>query len=192
LPLSCRNSSYSAQRWHSLLCLPADLVDATTTFKAVNVWGATYCTIIRTAAMQVNRSRGNYASGRERRHHFGLRRHPRSGTRNRKGERVIGEAQRKTVSVTFDPPVTETVTVVCAQSESEVFRRLPGVTRIRWVKSHGQFLGFGRLHFYGGGVDRLASCKAAPPMKGWGLRERFYHSFSSFLSNGGAAVPLHP
>jgi len=53
------NSSYSAQRWHSLLCLP-DLVDATTTFKAVNVWGATYYYHQRTAECRWTAPEGNY------------------------------------------------------------------------------------------------------------------------------------
>ncbi len=143
---------------------PPDLVDATTTFKAVNVWGATYYFTISVppnAGEPLQRVTITQREGADD-IRFDLE-DSRAfvGTRNRKGERltlgeVTREREKKIVSVTFDPPVTpgKTVTIGLRPVRNPRFSGvyLFGVTAYPvGEKSHGQFLGFGRLHFYGGG-----------------------------------------
>ena len=80
------------------------------------------------------------------------------GTRDRKGTKLkLGEVTRekdtKTVLVTFDPPVPpgKTITIGLRPVKNPMFSGiyLFGVTAFpQGEKSHGQFLGFGRLHFY--------------------------------------------
>jgi len=88
--------------------------------------------------------------------------------------------------VTFDPPVTPGKRSIGLRPVRNL--RFSGVYLFGVTaypvgeKSHGQFLGFGRLHFYGGGSRPFVN-KA--PMKGWG-EERFYHFFLPSLVGGGS------
>jgi hypothetical protein len=143
---------------------PPDLIDATTTFNSVHEWGATYYFTINVpqqAGEPLQRVTITQQSGGDN-IRFKLK-DSRAfvGTRNRKGERltlaeVNREREKKTVSVTFDPPVTpgKTVTIGLRPVENPSFPGvyLFGVTAFPpGEKSHGQFLGFGRLHFYSDG-----------------------------------------
>lgn len=140
---------------------PPELVEATTTFKGVNEWGATYYFTLnlpenageplqRLTIIQKEGS-SNIRFDLEDSRAF-------VGTRHRKGTRLtLGEVTReqktKTVSVIFDPPVSpgQTVTVGLRPVQNPMFSGvyLFGVTAFpQGEKSHGQFLGFGRLHFY--------------------------------------------
>jgi hypothetical protein len=80
---------------------------------------------------------------------------------------VIGDRKTRTVSVTFDPPIApgQTVTIglhpVRNPNIGGVY--LFGVTAFpAGEKTHGQFLGFGRLHFY-------------EARDAWFFRDRWFH-----------------
>lgn len=143
---------------------PPDLVEATTTFKTVYVWSATYyftISIPKKAGEPLQRVTITQREGRTDNIRYDLD-DSRAfvGTRNRKGARltlgeVTQERSTRTVSVAFDPPVTpgQTVTIglrpVRNPSFSGVY--LFGLTAFpSGEKSRGQFLGYGRLHFYNG------------------------------------------
>jgi hypothetical protein len=64
------------------------------------------------------------------------------------------DKKTKTVTLTFDPPVSpgQTITIGLRPIQNPIVEGvyLFGVTAYpRGEKAHGQFLGFGRLHFYG-------------------------------------------
>lgn len=143
---------------------PPDLVDATTTFNSVNAWGATYYFTIniptqageplgRVTIIQ-HEGADNVRFKLDDSRAF-------VGTRNQKGARlpvaqVMQDRKKQTVILNFDPPVTpgQTITIGLRPVQnpriSGVY--LFGVTAFpRGEKSHGQFLGYGRLQFYGGG-----------------------------------------
>ncbi len=66
---------------------------------------------------------------------------------------VTSDSKTQTVSVKFDPPVSggKTITIALKAFQNPNFEGvyLFGLTAFpSGVKSHGQFLGYGRLHFY--------------------------------------------
>lgn len=140
---------------------PPELVEATTTFKDINVWGATYyftLNLPQTAGEPLQRVTINQHDGtsdirfdlKDSRAFVGTR--DRKGTKLKLGE-VTREKDTKTVFVTFDPPVPpgKTITIGLRPVKNPMFSGiyLFGVTAFpQGEKSHGQFLGFGRLHFY--------------------------------------------
>ena len=145
---------------------PPDLVEATTTFKGVNMWGATYYFTInlpQKAGEPLQRVAITQRSGTDN-IRFDLE-DSRAfvGTRWDKGSKLtLGEVTKnretQTVSVTFTPPVPpgKTVTIGLRPVRNPMFSGiyLFGVTAFPvGEKSHGQFLGFGRLHFYGNEID---------------------------------------
>jgi hypothetical protein len=146
---------------------PPDLVEATTTFNSVNVWGATYYFTINVpenAGEPLQRVMITQREGADD-IRFDLK-DSRAfvGTRSNKGARltlsVTRDRENRTVSVMFDPPVApgQTITIglrpVQNPRSSGIY--LFGVTAFPvGEKSHGQFLGFGRLHFYGDGLARF-------------------------------------
>lgn len=146
---------------------PPDLVEATTTFKAVNVWGATYYFTINVpskAGEPLQRVTITQRQGADNIRFKLTDSRAFVGTRNRKRERltliVTQERDKKTVFVNFVPPLTpgRTVTIGLRPVRNPRFSGvyLFGVTAYpRGEKSHGQFLGFGRFHFYGGGIRRF-------------------------------------
>ena len=147
---------------------PPDLVEATTTFKDVNVWGATYYFTInvpQNAGEPLQRVTITQRSGTgnirydldDTRAFVGTRSH--KGAQLTLGE-VIRERETRTVFVNFDPPVTpgQTVTIGLRPVQNPRYSGvyLFGVTAFPpGEKSHGQFLGFGRFHFYGDGFRRF-------------------------------------
>lgn len=145
---------------------PPRLAEATTTFNGVNMWGATYyftLTLPKTAGeplqkVTINQREGGYNIRYDLEDTRAF-----VGTRRDKGAKLtLGEVTRnretQTVSVTFDPPVPpgKIVTIGLRPVRNPMFSGiyLFGVTAFPiGEKSHGQFLGFGRLHFYGNEID---------------------------------------
>ena len=145
---------------------PPRLVAATTTFKEVNVWGATYYFTIslpenageplQKVTITQNEGTQDIRFDLEDSRAF-------EGTRGNRGLRlglggVTRERKTKTVSVTFNPPVTpgKTVTIGLRPVYNPMFSGvyLFGVTAFPpGEKSHGQFLGFGRFNFYSSDSD---------------------------------------
>ncbi len=147
---------------------PPDLIDATTTFNSVNVWGATYyftINIPEKAGEPLGKVIITQRQGGDNIRYKLDDSRAFEGTRKDKGTRLtLGEVTRdretRTVAVNFNPPVPpgKTVTIglrpVKNPMSSGVY--LFGVTAFpAGEKSYGQFIGFGRLHFYsdGGGRD---------------------------------------
>ncbi len=140
---------------------PPNLINARTTLNNVNEWGATYYFTINIPPkageplqrVTITQQSGGYDI------RFDLK-DSRAflGQSRRKGERltlgdVTQEGRGETVSVTFDPPVTpgKTLTIGLRPVENPRFpgTYLLGVTAFPvGEKSHGQFIGFGRLNFY--------------------------------------------
>lgn len=140
-----------------------DLVEATTTLKGVNEWNATYyftVNIPQDAGEPLQRVTINQQEGTsdirfnlEDSRVFEGTRH-RKGTQLKLGE-VTQERKTQTVSVTFDPPVPpgKTITIGLRPVKNPMFSGvyLFGVKAFpQGEKSSGQFLGFGRFHFYNG------------------------------------------
>lgn len=140
---------------------PPELVTATNTFKGVNEWGATYYFTLdlpQNAGEPLQKVTINQHEGTSD-IRFDLEdSRAFEGTRDRQGTRLtLGEVTRdketQTVSLTFNPPVPpgKTITIGLRPVKNPMFSGvyLFGVTAFpQGQKSHGQFLGFGRLHFY--------------------------------------------
>lgn len=141
---------------------PPELITATTTFKAVNAWDATYyftLNIPENAGESLQRVEINQRNGTEE-IRFDLK-HTTAfvGTARDKQQplsllEVTREKKTATISIAFDPPVTpgKTVTIGLHPYQNPQFSGvyLFGVTAFPvGEKSHGQFLGYGRLQFYG-------------------------------------------
>jgi len=142
---------------------PPDLVEAT--FNSVQN-GAQH-TISRSTYPRRQRTppAGNYYPAR--RDHTSNSKDSRAfvGTRNRKGAhltlgKVTQERKTRTVYVTFDPVTPgKMVTIGLRPVQNPRFSGvyLFGVRVSSGEKSHGQFVGFGRLRFYGGGLRRFGA-----------------------------------
>ncbi len=141
---------------------PPNLVSTTATIKSVNAWGATYYFTINIPA-QAGEPLGRVTIIQ----HEGADNvrfklddsRAFIGTRNQKGARlplaqVTQDRKKQTVVLNFDPPIApgQTITIRLRPKENPRFSGvyLFGVTAYPWgQKSHGQFLGYGRLQFYG-------------------------------------------
>ncbi|WP_100901346.1 DUF2808 domain-containing protein [Nostoc flagelliforme] len=147
---------------------PPKLVDATTTYKDVNVWGATYyfkINVPENAGESLQKVTIAQREGAENIRYdlndtraFVGTSDAYGGLRLRKESRltlgpVTAERETRTVTVNFNPPVTpgQTVTIALHPVKNPSFSGvyLLGVTAFPvGEKSHGQFLGFGRFQFY--------------------------------------------
>lgn len=144
---------------------PPRLLKAVTTFKNVNVPGATYYFTInlpKNAGESLQKVKINQHEGFDRIRFdlddsFAFRGRP-----SNRGERLAlnttSDRELKTVSLKFNPPVSpgETVTIALkpVRNPGTEGVYLFGVTAFpRGENSHGQFLGFGRFHFYGDGFS---------------------------------------
>lgn len=142
---------------------PPLLLRAVTTFKNVNVWGATYYFTIKlppNAGEPLQKVDINQHEGFERvrfdlNNSFAF-----IGKPSNQGKKlplnIKSDRKLKTVSLKFDPPVSpgETVTIALkpVRNPGTDGIYLFGVTAFpAGDNSHGQFLGFGRFHFYGDG-----------------------------------------
>ncbi len=145
---------------------PPRLVKAATTYNEVYLWGATYyftVSLPENAGEPLQKLTINQHEGVD--HiHFDLKNSfAFEGTRSHKEQKielknVVSDRKTRTVSLTFDPPVSpgQTITIGLKpwQNPTTSGVYLFGVTAFpRGEKSHGQFLGFGRLHFYSHGND---------------------------------------
>lgn len=139
---------------------PPDLVAATTTFKGVSAWGATYYFTINVPANAGEPLQRVTIAQRDGSDNIRFKLDDSrafEGTRDRRGEKLtLGEVirDRETVTVNFNPPVTpgKTITIGLRPVRNPLFSGvyLFGVTAFPpGEKAHGQFLGFGRFHFYG-------------------------------------------
>ncbi|QLE39687.1 DUF2808 domain-containing protein [Nostoc sp. C052] len=150
---------------------PPKLVNATTTYKEVNVWGATYYFTInvpenageslqKVTIAQKEGSENIRYNLDDTRAFIGTRDACgglclRKETQLKLGS-VTNDRNTRTVSVNFDPPVTpgQTITIALRPVSNPSFSGvyLLGVTAFPvGEKSHGQFLGFGRFQFYSNG-----------------------------------------
>lgn len=138
---------------------PPSLLKATTTVNSARAWGATYYFKLQIPAnageplqqLTIHQQEGLDSV------RFNLRKTQAFESGDRKQKFTLGEVKQdkksRTVSMIFDPPISpgKAITVGLRPYHnpdiSGVY--LFGVTAFpTGEKSHGQFLGFGRLHFY--------------------------------------------
>jgi len=149
---------------------PPRLVDTATTYNETYVWGATYYFTISLPEnageglqrLTINQHEGVDNIRFDLNDSFAF-----EGKRSSRGQRiglkdVVGDvsgqtvsrlSKTRTVTLTFDPPVSPGKTITIALKPWQNPRisgvYLFGVTAFpTGEKSHGQFLGYGRLHFY--------------------------------------------
>lgn len=147
---------------------PPRLVETATTFNDVRVWGATYyftVSLPEDAGEPLQRITINQREGVDYIHYDFQNSFAFEGTRSRKHQRLqlkdaTSDQKTRTVSLTFDPPVSpgKTITIALKPWQNPSFEGiyLFGVTAFpTGEKSHGQFLGFGRLHFYSHRFNRF-------------------------------------
>lgn len=140
---------------------PPSLVSATTTFNDVYMWGATYYFTLNVppnAGEPLERITIAQQEGIDDIEFDLEESRAFEGRRGNKGKRIaIGgvsrDDEKRSLSVTFDPPVPPGKTVTIALNPVRNPRYggvyLFGVTAFpAGEKTYGQFLGFGRLHFY--------------------------------------------
>ena len=139
---------------------PPRLLRAATTFKNINVWGATYYFTVKLPSnageslqkIIINQYSGFDDINFDLKDSFAF-----IGTRNAKKEKLPLKITRKpdteTLALIFNPPVEpgKTITIALKPTKNPAVEGvyLFGVTAFPvGEKSHGQFLGYGRLHFY--------------------------------------------
>ncbi|MBN3889821.1 MAG: DUF2808 domain-containing protein [Nostoc sp.] len=140
---------------------PPTLVEATTTYKEVDVLSATYYFTINVPENAGESLQKVMIAQKEGSENIRYRLDDTRafiGTRDRKETQlklgsVTNDRKTRTVSVNFDPPVTpgQTITIALRPVSNPSFSGvyLLGVTAFPvGEKSHGQFLGFGRFQFY--------------------------------------------
>ncbi|KYC43305.1 hypothetical protein WA1_14565 [Scytonema hofmannii PCC 7110] len=147
---------------------PPRLEEVVTTYKDVNVWGATYyftVSIPETAGEPLQKITINQRDGVDN-IRFDLKDSAAfEGTRSQRGQRVelkdvASDRKTKTVSLTFDPPLSpgKIVTIGLKPRKNPTIAGvyLFGVTAFPPGESaHGQFLGYGRLQFYNSFDSRI-------------------------------------
>lgn len=145
---------------------PPRLVEAATTYQNTYVWGATYYFTIslpENAGEPLQKVTINQREGADY-VRFDLEdTYAFKGTRSKKGQKlklkdVTSDRKSRTLSLVFDPPVSPgqniTIALKPVQNPTVGGVYLFGVTAFpAGDKSHGQFLGFGRLQFYSPGFD---------------------------------------
>ncbi|AFY31743.1 hypothetical protein Cal7507_1272 [Calothrix sp. PCC 7507] len=141
---------------------PPRLVSATTPYNNTNTWDTTYYFTLElpaTAGEPLQRVSFNQIQGVEEIEFNQKTTFAFEGTRGREGANIAingeknSDRQKRTFTITFDPPVTpgRTVTVGLKTFRNPSFDGvyLIGVTAFpSGQKTAGQFLGIGRLHFY--------------------------------------------
>ncbi|MBD2775966.1 DUF2808 domain-containing protein [Iningainema tapete] len=147
---------------------PPRLVEAVTTYKEIYVWGATYyftMDLPENAGEPLQKVTFNQHEGVDRIRFDVKDSYAFVGERSSRGEKLaIKEAtsdrKTRTVSLTFDPPVSpgKTITIALKPVQNPTIQGvyLFGVTAFPpGEKAYGQFLGYGRLQFYGFGIDGI-------------------------------------
>ncbi len=141
---------------------PPRLVEAATTYNEVYVWGATYYFTLSLPEnageplqqVTINQHQGVDNIRFDLKNSFAF-----EGTRSDKGQKFklqdgASNQKSRTVTLRFEPPISpgQTITIGLKPKRNPAVAGvyLFGVTAFpAGEKSHGQFLGFGRLHFYG-------------------------------------------
>ena len=144
---------------------PPDLINATTTFNSVNVWGATYyftITIPEQAGEPLQRVVIKQQEGADNIRYNLKDTRAFEGTRHDKGtpiklDEVTRDRKTRTVVVNFEQPIPPdkviTIGLRPVQNPFSSGVYLFGVTVFpAGEKSHGQFIGYGRLHFYSNSI----------------------------------------
>lgn len=140
---------------------PPRLVEAVTTYNQVYVWGATYYFTIslpENAGEPLQRLTINQREGIDNIRFDLSDSFAFEGTRSNRGQKIgLKDVSRlrktRTISLTFDPPVSPGKTITIGlkpwQNPRSTGVYLFGVTAFpTGEKAHGQFLGYGRLQFY--------------------------------------------
>ncbi|MGD1912903.1 MAG: DUF2808 domain-containing protein [Rivularia sp. (in: cyanobacteria)] len=139
---------------------PPRLLKAVTTFDSVNVWSATYYFTVKLPTyageplqkITINQHSGLDDINFDLRDSFAM-----IGVRKREKEKlkveITSKPSAKTVTLIFNPPVSpgKTITIALKPTKNPAAEGiyLFGVTAFpAGEQSHGQFLGYGRLHFY--------------------------------------------
>ena len=135
------------------------LIKARTTFDDVNIWGATYYFTVKVppdAGEPLQKIMINQHSGLDKinfdlKNSFAISKS--NGEKEKLPLQMTEKRKSKIVSVTFNPPVEPGKTITIAlkpiRNPSVEGVYLFGVTAFpKGEQSHGQFLGYGRLHFY--------------------------------------------
>jgi len=166
--MACKSQAIQLQDGTVYFAQPPSIVEAATTYQNTYVWGATYYFTINLpenagealARVTINQREGmDYVR-------FKLKdTYAFAGTRSQKGEKlklkdITSDRKSRTLSLTFDPPVPPgkkiTIALKPVQNPTVGGVYLFGVTAYpAGEKSHGQFLGFGRLQFYSPGINWL-------------------------------------
>ncbi|MCC5640602.1 DUF2808 domain-containing protein [Nostoc sp. CHAB 5844] len=142
---------------------PPRLVNTITTYNEIYAWGATYYFTISLPenagealqSLAINQHEGVDHIRFDLNDSVAFEGKP-SGKGQKIGlQNVAGDRKTRTVTITFDPPVSPGKTITIGlkpwQNPRSSGVYLFGVTAFpTGEKSHGQFLGFGRLHFYSG------------------------------------------
>lgn len=134
---------------------PPRLLKTATTYDDVGVWGATYyftVSLPQNAGEPLQRITINQHSGLDT-VRFDLKASSAAVGKQKLQLQDVVISDKKTISLTFAPPVEpgKTITVALKPKYNPVIEGvyLFGVTAFPLgEKSHGQFLGYGRLHFY--------------------------------------------
>lgn len=135
------------------------LLKTTTTFNDVYVWGATYYFTVKVPSdageplqqITINQHSGFDYINFDLKDSFAISKS--NGEKEKLPLQITEKRKSKTISVTFNPPVEPGKTITIAlkprRNPSVAGVYLFGVTAFpAGEKSHGQFLGYGRLHFY--------------------------------------------
>lgn len=147
---------------------PPRLLDAITTYNEIYAWGATYYFTISLPenageplqSLAINQHEGVENIRFDLNDSVAFEGKP-SNKRQKIGLKdVVGDRKTRTITLTFDPPVSPGKTITIGlkpwQNPMNSGVYLFGVTAFPLgEKSHGQFLGFGRLHFYSSGDSAL-------------------------------------
>jgi Protein of unknown function (DUF2808) len=145
---------------------PPRLVEAATTYNDVYVWGATYYFTVNVpdnAGEPLQKITLNQREGFDNIRYQLKDTYAFEGTRRSLGQKlalqdVNYQRQTRTVSLTFNPPISPGKTITIAmkpvQNPTVSGVYLFGVTAFpSGENSYGQFLGYGRLQFYSSGFD---------------------------------------
>ncbi len=135
------------------------LLKTTTTFDDVNIWGATYYFTVKVPSdageplqtITINQHSGFDYINFDLKDSFAILKS--NGEKEKLPLQITEKRKSKTISVTFNPPVEPGKTITIAlkprRNPSVAGVYLFGVTAFpKGEESHGQFLGYGRLHFH--------------------------------------------
>jgi Protein of unknown function (DUF2808) len=145
---------------------PPRLLNVKTTYNGVNIWGAKYyftVNIPENAGEPLQKMTINQRDGVDRvrfdlEDSFAFEGTPSDRRKKLQIKDVTRDRETKAVTITFEPPLapgqTVTIGLQPKQNPSVPGVYLFGVTAFpAGEQPHGQFLGYGRLHFYGRDID---------------------------------------